>query len=401
MIKHTVQKYVVFTVLMVTVNLSVILTITGCSRDETMEPDCWTCYEFTSRIIQSPTLQELLDITFIDQNNGWAVGHEGVIVHTSDGGESWNIQDSGTVSILYGVHFVSPDTGWVVGTSGKMLKTFNGGVTWIDTVISTRSLTDVFFLDRIRGWVIGDNVIIRTTNGGRNWQTYDAHTGPVPLLYSVAFTDENNGWAVGLKGAIIYTENGGDSWFPQSGGSNPLLDVSFVDQNRGWTVGVGVTILHTVNGGKLWVQQSISTSNVLHGVAFHDANMGAVVGDDGQMFTTTDGGESWETQTSETARTLRKVSYADLNTFYVAGDSGTIIRVICIEKECCEDFALPSVPGADTEGFVQFTMMQVSEIDRDVLHIYPTPGRKTSHIKSEPPKNNFQITNFGTEMGIQ
>ncbi|MEA3296714.1 MAG: YCF48-related protein [candidate division Zixibacteria bacterium] len=326
----------VFAVMLVTLGLSAILSSAGCSRNDTLEPNCRTCYEFTSRIIQSPTSQELLDVDFVDQNNGWAVGREGIIVHTSDSGENWSVQDSGAATILYGLHFMSPDTGWVVGTSGKVLRTFNGGAAWLDTVISERVFTDVFFLDRCRGWVVGDSVIISTTDGGRNWRTYDAHTGPVPLLYSMAFADENHGWAVGFEGAILYTENGGGSWFPQSGGGNPLLDVSFVDQNNGWTVGVGGMILHTADGGESWTQQHPSTDKVLHGVAFHDLNNGVVVGDSGRIFTTINGGESWEEQASGIANTLRKVSYANLNTFYVAGDSGVIIRVIRTEKECCE-----------------------------------------------------------------
>src|SRR5438477_10433745 len=54
-------------------------------------------------------------VQFVDASEGWAVGDDGVIWHSIDGGKTWERQKSGTRASLRGVHFVTPYTGWAVG----------------------------------------------------------------------------------------------------------------------------------------------------------------------------------------------------------------------------------------------------------------------------------------------
>ena len=57
-------------------------------------------------------------------------------------------------------------------------------------------LTDIFFLDEERGWVVGRNgLIYRTSNGGITWERMDA--GLREDFYSVFFLDERRGWIAG------------------------------------------------------------------------------------------------------------------------------------------------------------------------------------------------------------
>ena len=55
------------------------------------------------------------------------MGLYGVIVRTTDGGETWTAQSSGTPASLYGVHFTDADTGTAVGDNGTILRTTAGG----------------------------------------------------------------------------------------------------------------------------------------------------------------------------------------------------------------------------------------------------------------------------------
>ncbi|MBM3241900.1 hypothetical protein FJZ31_36985 [Candidatus Poribacteria bacterium] len=71
------------------------------------------------------------DVHFVDARNGWAVGEDGVIAHTTDGGVTWTPQNSGTTNSLIGVDFVNANEGWIVGGNGTILHTINGGATWI------------------------------------------------------------------------------------------------------------------------------------------------------------------------------------------------------------------------------------------------------------------------------
>jgi len=60
--------------------------------------------------------------------------------------------------------------------------------------------------------------------------------------------------AVGAKGIILKTNNGGISWTTQTSGTmNCLISVYFTDANTGYAVGESGTILKTINGGINWL----------------------------------------------------------------------------------------------------------------------------------------------------
>jgi hypothetical protein len=69
----------------------------------------------------------LASLFFVDSQTGWAVGANGTIVHTKDGGQTWKQQPSGTIQFLINVRFLTPRLGWVVGTNGIILHTEEGG----------------------------------------------------------------------------------------------------------------------------------------------------------------------------------------------------------------------------------------------------------------------------------
>ena len=73
------------------------------------------------------------------------------------------------------------------------------------------ALRDVIFVAEESGWAVGDKgTIIHTGNGGKDWELQPSTT-PLDLM-SVHFVDEQTGWAAGKNGTIIKTDNGGESW---------------------------------------------------------------------------------------------------------------------------------------------------------------------------------------------
>ena len=57
----------------------------------------------------------LRDVTFVDGQQGWAVGDRGVIWHTTDGGRRWELQTSGVDCPLSAVEFIDARHGWAGG----------------------------------------------------------------------------------------------------------------------------------------------------------------------------------------------------------------------------------------------------------------------------------------------
>src|SRR5690348_15299083 len=78
-------------------------------------------------------------VQFVDLSEGWAVGDDGVIWHTIDGGRNWERQPTGVRASLRSVHFLDPYTGWAAGREelphngdsvGVLLATRDGGLKW-------------------------------------------------------------------------------------------------------------------------------------------------------------------------------------------------------------------------------------------------------------------------------
>ena len=123
---------------------------------------------------KSDTENDLLGVSFVDTQRGWAIGHSGEILHTTDGGKMWGKQRSGVNRHLFGVHFIDTQAGWVVGQGGVILHTRNGGQKWGGASPTRRGLAvGGFTLQTIStvGLFGIDGLVIHTTDGGRIWKT--------------------------------------------------------------------------------------------------------------------------------------------------------------------------------------------------------------------------------------
>ncbi len=177
-------------------------------------------------------------------------------------------------------------------------------------------------------WAVGaKGTVLKTTNGGATW-TRQA-SGVDVTLYAVAAADANTAWAVGEEGTVIHTTNGGTTWNPQnSGTANTLLGVTAADADTAWAVGFEGTVLHTADGGANWTAQANPSTSVLFGVDCADTSNVWAVGIAGTVINSTDGGTNWATQTSGTTETLYGISAVDASTAWAAGSTGTVIHTI-------------------------------------------------------------------------
>jgi photosystem II stability/assembly factor-like uncharacterized protein len=63
----------------------------------------------------------LLDVKFLDALEGWAVGDEGTVLHTTDGGRHWLTEPSPTPHALERIFFTDRTHGWAVGFGGTII----------------------------------------------------------------------------------------------------------------------------------------------------------------------------------------------------------------------------------------------------------------------------------------
>ena len=251
----------------------------------------------------------LCDGTFPDSRTGWVVGIQGTILHTTDGGATWRRQATGTDRHLYGICFVDARRGWAVGEWGTVLHTTDGGATWLPQAEEVdRSFNNVVFVDGKTGWIVGERGVIRhTTDGGTTWLPQvprafaresfeDELEDPPPSLFGVCFTDARCGWACGIEGTVIRTTDGGATWDVLPALTDHTLYTVFIRYGRGWIVGDKGTLLLSGDAGLTWENRdgAITSKQPFRDVFFTGPQTGWAVGGGGSVVHTADGGATWD-----------------------------------------------------------------------------------------------------------
>ena len=265
----------------------------------------------------SPITCRLNSVHFVDANQGWAVGGfklpyinrtQAVIVHTRDGGITWQSIENLAIPRLRKIEFSTPRRAIAYGDSGNV---FTGGI--FETSDAGRSWsaiwrqTDVAWLDADQ---TKDHFV--TINDVGNLGHYDSGQYEDAVLIGnratnkinfrcVKMVNANLGVAVGNHGSLFKTDNGGLSWQRvPTDSTHPQL------ANFDWRTAVVVDQKIVVAGfpGSAIAtldlksnQLSIAKTPVrtkLNRLFFLNSNLGWAVGDFGVVLKTTDAGATWK-----------------------------------------------------------------------------------------------------------
>lgn len=121
-------------------------------------------------------------------------------------------------------------------------------------------------------------------------------SGTTVVLRGVFFADAGRAWAVGDRGTVMASANGGRSWKAVDvGAGGTLRAVHFADADRGWIVGDGDekappasghvtldranrsgTLLRTSDGGRTWTRSWVPTNFELRAVAVSSKGTGLI-----------------------------------------------------------------------------------------------------------------------------
>jgi len=204
------------------------------------------------------------------------------------------------------VYFTNTTNAWAVGDSPFVAKTFDNWATSPPTIlrfpIDSVSMTSVQFLDNNNGFAAGKStevgsratVVLRTTNGGTNWQdrSLPDTCDFAPVTIVADFINTDTGWAVqtcGVSSATIFkTTNGGANWTPQDTiALFQFSDIDAVNAQNVWIVGTdGIRgrVFRTSDGGNNWVQEVVpGTPGKLFSVTMLNASHGYACGTNGTL----------------------------------------------------------------------------------------------------------------------
>jgi photosystem II stability/assembly factor-like uncharacterized protein len=114
-----------------------------------------------------PLGNQFFDLTYVNDQVGYACGDAGVIATTTDGGHTWTYDYISTRESLQSIQFVNETTGFAVGAGGIVVKTTNRGITWTTVTRPTTlaNLNNLYFFDASNGIVVGNSTGNRFNSG--------------------------------------------------------------------------------------------------------------------------------------------------------------------------------------------------------------------------------------------
>ena len=140
--------------------------------------------DLIERGVVSPNLY---DVIFVETGQGWIVGDNGIVLHSSNAGADWQVRRIGFLPSLYSVCFHDDIDGWAVGQNGLMLHTTDSGLTWNPIELKTDKNIYKISLQGSTGVVVGENgLVLQSADFGNTWHQTDLISMHPPFPW---FTD--------------------------------------------------------------------------------------------------------------------------------------------------------------------------------------------------------------------
>lgn len=191
---------------------------------------------------------DLFSVSVVDESRAVAVGYQGTIYWTEDGGENWRKGDAGTQTLLYSVSMADSQHGWAVGQGGVIVRTRDGGKTWQPQpnvkFDEGAHLFGVQAIDASTAWVVGEwGTRLFTTDGGSTWQDQSITISPDHPMFVWLSEDDQQKVRNGQK---VYEDIG-------------LTDVFCLPapSQRCWIIGEFGYIFHSEDHGANWQRSEI------------------------------------------------------------------------------------------------------------------------------------------------
>lgn len=286
----------------------------------------------------------LLDVTDAGQRL-ISVGGHGHILLSDDDGAEWR-QASVPVSVtLTSVDFYGANSGWSVGHDGIILNSTDGGENWVKQfdgfraneaiVNAARNNLDVIERRTQELTESGSDLEIdqammklETAQFALQDAEYDLETGSTKPFLDVLFWSDNAGIAVGAYGMAFMTRDGGNTWFDISSRlPNPnrlhLNAITSVGTQSIVIAGEMGLLLRSDDAGITWISQKSPYDGSLFGLIDH--------GDDqllfalrGHVYRSMDDGISWKEINTGSEQTLLG-GFADNRSVMLVGNGGAVL----------------------------------------------------------------------------
>lgn len=275
--------------------------------------------------INTGNTNTMYSMAWLNTNECVIVGASGRFLKTTNGGTSWTAGTvTGSTSAFYAVTAVSPTTLYATGTLGAFAKSTDAGATFsfVGQIVSGAMYT-LHFTDANNGVVLGTNGLgYRTTNAGTSWTEINTMTSEV---IRTSFKSATRLFAGAYRSTLLYSDDNGLTWIPASNSSRDMYGIR-LDQDQNIVIaGDRGEINISSNYGTTWNKTSFVTGNILYDALKFGSTM-YTCGRNGGFFVSTNNGATWTDRTQGSASTrFYKMQFHTLATGFMVSNEGTVL----------------------------------------------------------------------------
>ncbi len=305
------------------------------------------------------TFEFIRSIHFFDQQNGLLLDNNG-LYETSDGGQNWNfiyapvtpndmhVYDENTIVIAQGnggfsntedggqtwtTHYPDQTTElysctglpngsfWATGKYTSIFFTQNASPDdWVDQVGGYKgTLSQIAFTNADTGFVMGYETLLRTFDGGANWENLQDQ---LPFSSLIAFHVEapSHIWLINTQGNIAFSMDSGNNWTMTSNlGASSFKKIVRSPSQELFLLSKTGQIWKSTDEGLNWnLQQDLPDSDY-EDLVFSSSESAWIAGTNGKLYHSTDGGSTWSSVDLQTDADFKVLSFINENKGFIAG----------------------------------------------------------------------------------
>lgn len=277
-----------------------------------------------------------------------AVGAHGNIVFSDDDGRNWKQAQVPVSVTLTAVDFPTSQDGWAVGHDGVVLYSTDAGVTWtkqFDGYAANKAIVEAAEENKVdaelsleeaiksqdQNAISEAELLLENITYALDDAVYDQEAGSTKPFLDVWFYDNKLGFIVGAYGMVFKTTNGGQTWNDWSASlKNPdrlhINSINKIGARSLISVGEQGMILRSDDLGSTWRTLPSPYEGSLFG-AFADGENVIVFGLRGNLFRSIDGGSDWQALANVNQQALMAATRMQNRQVILVGNAGSKITL--------------------------------------------------------------------------
>lgn len=201
-----------------------------------------------------PVSSDIVAVHFPSPQKGWAVGHDGVVLHSSNGGAGWSRQFDGRMAAQRMQEFYAANPSKLTADGADAHARLEADLQQYVIDGPDKPFLDVWFENDQVGFIVGSfNLIFRTSDGGKTWLPWYTQTeNPKGLhLYAIRPVGQDL-FIVGEQGLVLKLDRAAERFravdLPYNGSLFGIVG------NKAAAIAFGLrgNVFRTTNAGKSW-----------------------------------------------------------------------------------------------------------------------------------------------------